>query len=768
MTERITTIELDVIAEPSGAHAMTPPALPASEAPPPPPSSVSQAELLGLSDLRDRYELLAKLGSGGMADVFLAVQSGSEHLERFAVLKRMRALSELRDSATRMFTNEARVIASLNHPHIVKVFDFGHLDGDVAIAMEYVDGESLEALQQDLRTLDESVPVPVALKLLTEAAEALHYAHAATGPDGRPLHLIHRDIGPQNLLLTGHGYLKVIDFGVAKTAVNPAETTPGLVKGKMPYFAPETLTGPTVDGRADLYALGLVMYELLTLERAHPFKTDASIAEVVERITTVQLPRVSELDRRIPDEIADVVIKATALKPADRYQTGAEFAAAIRNAGDRTSGVATTAEVEDWFQSTFTERYARRRAFERRALERKIVDAANRQTRVLQSQPELTPVAPTPNRPRRRWMPVAMFAAVLIGLLGGTALAYMLFASEPAATELARAPSANVYVHSEPADASVVIDGHILGSTGGEGLYLYLVPGQVHELSVEKAGFESYRLEVSGEEFGLRRIVAKLSSGRPAVAGVETEAGTPVATLQSPRREPRRRSTTRRKTTVAPVVAAPPKEKPGRAAAKAKASSGLTPQPAAPATEEAPVPAPVEEEAPPAEPAPVEVAEATVQTAAPVNTASAVISAAPTAAEPKAQPSRPRRDPLPVIPVQPSSTDRVAPTAPVSAPVVARAPVAQSTKALMARRSGGQSPKYPRRELEEGITGTVTVKVRLGPDGRVAEHEIVSGPRAFRKAVDRVIGSWTFKPHLVRGQPVQTTGTLKIDFQVGR
>ncbi|MEO1173145.1 MAG: hypothetical protein AAFX94_14005, partial [Myxococcota bacterium] len=92
MTERITTIELDVIAEPSGAHAMTPPALPASEAPPPPPSSVSQAELLGLSDLRDRYELLAKLGSGGMADVFLAVQSGSEHLERFAVLKRMRAL----------------------------------------------------------------------------------------------------------------------------------------------------------------------------------------------------------------------------------------------------------------------------------------------------------------------------------------------------------------------------------------------------------------------------------------------------------------------------------------------------------------------------------------------------------------------------------------------------------------------------------------------------------------------------------------------------
>lgn len=815
MTE-ISTIELEVIAEEDGsepeierapAPPAAPPEMPAEEIA---VASLPSGEVTGLTDLRERYELLSKLGSGGMADVFLAVQSGSEHMERFAVLKRMRALSELRDSATRMFTNEARVIASLNHPHIVKVFDFGHLDGDIAIAMEYIDGESLEALQHDLRAMDEKVPLPVALKLLTEAAEALHYAHAATGADGRPLHLIHRDIGPQNLLLTSHGYLKVIDFGVAKTAVNPMETTPGLVKGKMPYFAPETLTGPKVDGRADLYALGLVMYELLTLERAHPFKTDASIAEVVQRITTVQLPSLTSLDERIPQEVSDVVNKATSIKPADRFQTGAEFAAAIRAAGDATTGVATTAQVEDWFQSTFTERFARRRAFERRALERKAAESANRQTRVLQSHPEIPSIPAEPAAPRRRrLLPVAMFAAVFIGLIGGTALAYTLFASEDVAQPAATTPTANLFVNSEPADAEIVIDGHRLGSTGTAGLYMYLQPEQVHELSVEKAGYQAYRLQVTGEEFALRRIVAKLLPGQPAV-GTAPEAEridepTPVATLQTPRVERRRtsrstRGSSKRKTAPVVVAAPPPEKKPAPAPVSmapvpaatsapveakpvepkpvAPAPAPAAPEPVAPVAKQKKVAAEVRALAAPvvaelkalAEPKPTP-----ETTSAPANTTAAVVSAssapvpapaakpAPVAVPAPVEKTRPRRDPLPVIPVR--SAERKAPVA--SAPVVARAPVKQSMKTLMARRNGGQNPKYPRRELEEGIPGTVTLTVRVGPDGRLAEHKIIDGPRSFRKAVERVVKSWRFRPHFVDGQPVQTTGTLKIHFEVG-
>ncbi|MEO0813764.1 MAG: serine/threonine-protein kinase, partial [Myxococcota bacterium] len=244
-----------------------------------PTDSIVREPPLGLDDLQQRYRVLAKLGSGGMADVFLARQIGVESFSRFAVIKRMRAQPDAQEENTRMFFNEARVVASLNHPHIVKVFDLGWVNKDISMAMEYLDGESLHYLHADAKHREEHIPLPIILKMIAEAAEALNYAHSALGSDGKPLKLIHRDVGLQNLLLTRSGYLKIIDFGVAKSSAQADVTTPGLVKGKIRYFAPETLTRKDVDGRADLYALGLVLFELVTLDQAHPFPADATLAQ---------------------------------------------------------------------------------------------------------------------------------------------------------------------------------------------------------------------------------------------------------------------------------------------------------------------------------------------------------------------------------------------------------------------------------------------------------------------------------------------------------
>jgi serine/threonine protein kinase len=188
-----------------------------------------------LVDVRERYQLLAKLGSGGMADVFLAVQLGVEDFKRLVVLKRIHSHWLGQRDSFKMFIDEAQLVATLNHPHIVKIYDLTWMGSDVCIAMEYVDGESLAFVIRSLREQGERIPLPVVFKIVTEACDALSYVHAATMQDGEPLNLVHRDICPQNLLLDSNGYIKVIDFGIARSiGSNVDNTSPGVLKGKLP------------------------------------------------------------------------------------------------------------------------------------------------------------------------------------------------------------------------------------------------------------------------------------------------------------------------------------------------------------------------------------------------------------------------------------------------------------------------------------------------------------------------------------------------------
>ena len=327
-------------------------------------------KFVGAARFQDRYRILAKLGSGGMADVFLGMQLGEEYFQRLVVIKRIHSRWLKSKDALRMFVAEAQTVASLNHPHIVKMFDLARLDGDICIAMEYVAGENLDYIRKASKNSSQQIPLPIVCRIIIEACEALHYAHTATAPDGTSLDLVHRDVGPHNLMLDDNGYLKVIDFGIAKSSVQSDLTSPGMIKGNFSYLSPDLFRFEKIDCRADLYALGLVFYELVTLRRAVSFRKDVSVAEVIKRVLDVQLTQPSVLVPGMPKEIDTIVGMATHKDREQRYQTCEQMAAEVQNFAVHGCGLANNRDVENWFQKTLKRRISKRREFERSAIKK--------------------------------------------------------------------------------------------------------------------------------------------------------------------------------------------------------------------------------------------------------------------------------------------------------------------------------------------------------------------------------------------------------------
>jgi serine/threonine protein kinase len=220
-----------------------------------------------------RYTLDSKLAVGGMAEVFLATQSGPRGFEKVCVVKRMLPHLADEENFVRMFLDEARLAAQLNHPGIAQIFDFGEVNGSYFLAMEYVPGDSLRKIVKDHGRRGAFIPPAYCARMVADAAAALHYAHNAVGTNGQPLKVIHRDVSPQNILLGSTGVVKLIDFGVAKARSATQKTAEGLVKGKFAYMSPEQIRGQPLDQRSDIFSLGLVLYELLATRRRSSART---------------------------------------------------------------------------------------------------------------------------------------------------------------------------------------------------------------------------------------------------------------------------------------------------------------------------------------------------------------------------------------------------------------------------------------------------------------------------------------------------------------
>ncbi len=267
-----------------------------------------------------KYLLQRKLAEGGMAEVFLAKQSGMEGFEKPVVVKRILPQLTSDPAFVEMFINEARVAARLNHPAIVQIFDLGKVEDQYYIAMEFIHGEDLRSLAKVAAQVQRRPSVALVARVVADVLGGLHYAHTRAGGDGKPLGLVHRDISPQNVLVTYEGGVKLVDFGIAKAtdSASDQQTRAGVLKGKYAYMSPEQCRGKKLDARSDIFSVGILLWELVSWRRL--FRRDSDLATLVA-VADEPIPTLESAVPDVPPELNAICMRALERSVTDRYPT---------------------------------------------------------------------------------------------------------------------------------------------------------------------------------------------------------------------------------------------------------------------------------------------------------------------------------------------------------------------------------------------------------------------------------------------------------------
>jgi eukaryotic-like serine/threonine-protein kinase len=270
-----------------------------------------------------KYKILNKLDVGGMAEVFVAESESMKGFKKRVAIKRILPHLSKNQKFVQMFLDEAKLCLQLEHANIVNVFDIGKADAAFFIVMEYVEGTNLKKVIESYRRAGKVVPIEQSIYVLREVCEGLAYAHDSTDmTTDEPLGLVHRDVSPPNILLSKRGEIKLVDFGLAKATSQLEETDPGVVKGKFSYLSPEAASGISVDMRADIFSVGILLYEMLTGQRLFYGENDYHTVELVRK---AEIPPISSINPQVPPEMEEVITKALAKDPDDRYQHASEF-----------------------------------------------------------------------------------------------------------------------------------------------------------------------------------------------------------------------------------------------------------------------------------------------------------------------------------------------------------------------------------------------------------------------------------------------------------
>ena len=289
-----------------------------------------------------------------MAEIFLARGVSTTGVERYCVLKRILRNRASDVTFVRMFLDEARLAAQLQHPNVAQVYDIGKLGDSYFFTMEYVHGETIRAIMQRARSLRRDLPIGSVLSIVAGAAGGLHHAHDRIGIDGRPLNIVHRDVSPSNLMVSYEGNVKVVDFGVAKASDRAIETRSGTVKGKISYLSPEQARGSSsIDRRSDMFSLGIVMWEMLTTERLYKRSSDF---ENMTAIVTEETPPPSSRNSSIPPELDAITLKLLAKSPADRFQTAGELIEALEDFASRHATMISSSALARFLRDMFGQR----------------------------------------------------------------------------------------------------------------------------------------------------------------------------------------------------------------------------------------------------------------------------------------------------------------------------------------------------------------------------------------------------------------------------
>ncbi len=513
------------------------------------------------------FDLLGRIAYGGMAEIFLARELQEGRPGRFVVVKRVLPHVAGDKQFVDMFTDEARLVMQLSHPNICHVYSYGREEGAPFISMEWVNGMPLSRVLRRSRNAG-GFPIPLTLKIAAQIADALDHAHRAVDQSSNePLGIVHRDVSPQNIMVSFEGTVKLLDFGIAKAASHSTRTEAGTIKGKFAYMAPEQCLGEPLDARADVFALGVVLLEMLS-GGANPFKRQTEFDTM--RALVYEEPRpASQVNRGVSAELDAIVAKAIAKKREDRYQSAAELGLALERELARMGEVVNTARIGDQMNELFREEIkAGPRLDTRIQVPRKkdegtsdhdiprtsIPPGATEKITTLGEEEAIAklaaaraaaPAAPLPEPPRRSRWPFVIAALLLFGaLLGGAGIVLgpMLLQqlTPPPPAPVAVAPvippppvvapaptTGTLYVDSTPPGARVHLGPR--GEVGTAPMEIALLDAGEWAVRLELDGYEDWedtivlrageRLRISGE------LDAVASTGRPRPRGGRPSGG---------------------------------------------------------------------------------------------------------------------------------------------------------------------------------------------------------------------------------------------------
>src|SRR4051812_20394239 len=297
-----------------------------------------------------KYRVLHRIAFGGMAEIYLARASGIQGFEKYVVLKRILPQFAENHQLIRMFLQEARLAAILDHANIAQVHDIGEEGGVFFFTMEYLHGEDVRVMAKKLAAQGEHIPLQHALHIVIDAAAGVHFAHEKRGSDGASLGIVHRDLSPSNIVVTYGGGVKVVDFGVAKIATDPELSANQSLKGKLAYMSPEQVSRGSVDRRSDVFALGIVLYELTVGRRL--FK-GADEVETLRAVVDMKVQRPSEAVPAYPPDLERIVLKALERAPERRYQSAREVQVDLEAFTREQRLEISSAALAEWMEAKF-------------------------------------------------------------------------------------------------------------------------------------------------------------------------------------------------------------------------------------------------------------------------------------------------------------------------------------------------------------------------------------------------------------------------------
>ncbi len=280
-------------------------------------------------DVYGPYQLLDRIAVGGMAEVFKAKRSGVAGFEKTLAVKRILPHLSDNEEFVNMFVDEAKMVAGLTHPNIVQIFDLGQIEKSYFIAMEYIHGRDLRTILKRAKEKDLSLPLDLSLRIASALCAALEFAHRKKDERGRAMEIVHRDVSPQNILISFEGDVKLTDFGIAKAATKASHTDRGALRGKLLYMSPEQAWGKAIDRRSDLFSLGLVLYEMVTDQKPFLLGGDGSEMTILEKVRRCEIAPARSQNPKMPESLDRLVMKTLARDPDERYQDAAEMSRAL-------------------------------------------------------------------------------------------------------------------------------------------------------------------------------------------------------------------------------------------------------------------------------------------------------------------------------------------------------------------------------------------------------------------------------------------------------